>query len=246
MSQPPFVPLKMKQRTNVVNKKALLFDLDGTLIDSLDDLVSAINQTMTANNLSSLSREAVSRFIGKGSFILVEKALKEVLGKLPAKNVVEQIHRQYLQNMLHTRGRYTRCFDGVHASLDALKNGGFCLALVTNKPRINTLRLIQQLDLDRFFSVIVAGDDTPNPKPAPDILIVAMTQLGLAPQECIMIGDSMNDALAAQNADTACVLLETGYNEGIGIADWAQIHAPKAKVFATLKDAVPFLKKIAR
>jgi phosphoglycolate phosphatase len=130
--------------------------------------------------------------------------------------------------------------------LEALKNGGFCLALVTNKPRINTLRLIQQLDLDRFFSVIVAGDDTPNPKPAPDILMVAMTQLGLAPQECIMIGDSMNDALAAQNANTACVLLETGYNEGIGIAEWAQIHAPKAKVFATLKDAVPFFKKTTR
>ena len=223
--------------------KALLFDLDGTLIDSLDDLVSAINLTMEQNGFAPLSRDAVSRFIGKGSRILVEKALRAVLGNLPPPKTVDLIHRQYLTNMLQTQGRYTRCFDGVHESLSAFQKFGFSLALVTNKPRANTLLLLEQLDLGKYFSVVIAGDDTPNPKPAPDILLNAMQKLGLGPHDCIMIGDSMNDALAAQNAETSCILLETGYNEGISISEWAKIHAPESLVFANIKDIVSYLSK---
>ena len=233
----------MKPPANVAKPQALLFDLDGTLIDSLDDLVSAINLTLVQNQLSPLSREVVSCFIGKGSRILVEKALREILGHLPPSTIVDSIHRQYLQNMLQTQGRYTRCFEGVHSVLGTLKAEGYLLALATNKPRVNTLRLLEQLGLAEFFSVVVAGDDTPNPKPAPDILIQAMQSLGIAPNNCIMVGDSMNDALAAQSAHTTCILLETGYNEGIKIGDWAKIHAPESLVFANIKDIVPFLTK---
>ena len=233
----------MKPLVNVAKHQALLFDLDGTLIDSLDDLVSAINLTMVQNQLPPLCREAVSRFIGKGSRILVEKALREILGNLPSTEILDSIHQQYLQNMLETQGHYTRCFEGVHSVLGTLKKGGYLLALATNKPRVNTLRLLEQLELGDFFSVIVAGDDTPNPKPAPDILIQAMQSLGVTPDTSIMIGDSMNDALAAKSAHTACILLETGYNEGINIKDWAKIHAPESLVFANIKDIVPFLTK---
>ena len=231
---------KPKNFVNVA-KKALLFDLDGTLIDSLDDLVSAINRTMEQNGFAPLSRDAVSRFIGKGSRILVEKALRSVLGQTPPKEITDSIHRQYLTNMLLTQGRYTRCFDGLHESLTQFQNLGFSLALVTNKPRANTLQLLKQLELEKFFPVVVAGDDTPHPKPAPDILFSAMRQLGVESKDCIMIGDSMNDAQAALEAGSPCFLLQTGYNEGINIADWAKIHAPESLVFANIKDIVSYL-----
>lgn len=231
----------MKKLEVVVNKQALLFDLDGTLIDSLDDLVCAINLTLERNRLPTLSREAVSRMIGKGTRILVEKALFESLGHVPTPESLERIHLEYRQNMIATQGRFTRCFEGVPLALEQLKNTGFKLALVTNKPRVNTLYLLEQLRLLPLFDEIVAGDDVLNPKPAPEMLFRAMQSLNVSADECFMVGDSLNDAQAAKRAQVACILVETGYNEGINIKEWAKIHTPESLVFANIKDIVSFL-----
>lgn len=214
---------------------ALLFDLDGTLVDSLDDIVVALNDTMGQYGFAPLCRDVVSRFIGKGSRVLVEKALRETLSQLPESGFVDVFVEKYLQNMLQTQGQWTRCFEGVIDSLETLRAHGFELALVTNKPRANTCLLLSQLKLESLFSIIVAGDDTPHPKPAPDMLLLAAQLLHKHPDDCIMIGDSMNDALAAQNARIACYLVQTGYNEGINIGDWAKIHAPEALLFANIR-----------
>ena len=222
-------------------KPALLFDLDGTLVDSLDDLVAAINATMLQCNLRPLSREDVARIIGKGSRVLVEKALllRDPSTIDPIK--IESVHRLYLQQLDDINGRHTHCFEGVTESLAHLKADGFSIALVTNKPRRHTLTLLRQLHLDHFFDVVVAGGDASTLKPAPEMLLLAARALVRNPSDCIMIGDSMNDALAAQNAQMTSILLKTGYNEGVNIDKWAQKYAPDSLVFANIRELVSYL-----
>lgn len=220
--------------------KALLFDLDGTLIDSVDELTFCINEAFSRLNLSALTAHEVSRFVGKGARVLVERALLYRLGTMPDKALVDQTFQLYTRSMLDNIGQHTRIYPEVLDALETLKKS-YRLGLVTNKPRAVTEALLTVIGLAPFFEILVCGDDTAHPKPAPDMLYLAMSELGVQPSECIMIGDSLNDALCAQAAGVLPILVATGYNEGVPISQWAKTSSPETRVYDNMSGVVSFL-----
>jgi len=111
-------------------------------------------------------------------------------------------------------GAGTIVFEGVAEALQQLREAGLRLACVTNKPREFTIPLLERVGLAHYFAVVVAGDDVQATKPDPALLLTACDRLGVAPPAALMIGDSINDVLAARAAGMGTMLVETGYNEG--------------------------------
>ena len=211
---------------------ALLFDLDGTLIDALPDLVEGVNALMRRYELAALSREQISEFIGKGARHLIERAF-EARKKALSEKELDAMVEEYVAIMLANDGAHTRVFDGVPEAIEHLRARGIQVALVTNKVRVMTERVIERLGCAEWFDAVVCGDDTTCPKPAPDMLHLACRKLGVEASESVMVGYSRNDALAARAAGMRVYLVNTGYNEGEPIDRWA-----RAQGFSTPFDSI--------
>ena len=226
--------------------KALLFDVDGTLIDSLDDLVVANAKLMASLGFAPLSRDEVSRFIGKGARVLVIRALNARLMRAPTDDEIDHALGIYLQAMAEVDGQFSKLEPYVPKGLERLKKLGFPMAVVTNKPHAIAEALLEKFQIRPFFDAVIGADDVEHPKPAPDMLLLAASELRANIDECAMIGDSMNDALAAQNAKAHPLLLRTGFNEGIRIDDWVKIHLPLTPIFDTMKELSDYLENVQR
>lgn len=218
----------------------LLFDLDGTLIDSLDDLHYCCTETFKTLGLEPITREQVALFIGKGARVLVQKALHARLGQEPSEEFVERALQEYLRAMAVDDGRYSKLEPFIEDSLAKLKSHGFTMAVVTNKTQSIAVDTLKRFKLDGYFGTIVGAGDAPH-KPAPDMLILAARKLGRPLKQCVMIGDSMNDALAARNAGIGSCLLRTGYNEGMDIDLWAKTYSQGTPVFDTMRELSDYL-----
>jgi phosphoglycolate phosphatase len=201
--------------------RAALFDLDGTLVDSAQDLTDAVNAVLTKRGLATFDTATVSSFLGKGAIHLMREVA--LARGLPASD--EDIARlvvEYADVLVASGSRGTQFFPGAVESLKQLRESGVKVGLVTNKMRAITIAFLEKRDAFCLFDTIVAADDTEHPKPAADMLLLAMKQLDAAPQETVMIGDSRNDALAGRAAGTRVLLVNTGYNEGEPIDLWAE------------------------
>ncbi|HET7730692.1 MAG TPA: phosphoglycolate phosphatase [Usitatibacter sp.] len=191
--------------------RAVIFDLDGTLVDSAGEIATALNRTLQELGRGSMARAEVESLIGKGVRSLVERALARNGGaseRLDA--IVERFEAHYAQ----TVATQSVLFKGVQPGLTLLKEHGVPMGVVTNKPRFFTELLLEQLGVTRFFGSVVAGDDGFTRKPAGDMLVAAARQLACEPAATLMIGDSDNDVLAARNAGCPVWCVPYGYNEG--------------------------------
>ena len=128
-----------------------------------------------------------------------------------------------------------------HDELEKLRNHGYRMAIVTNKPAAIARRLVAQFNLIHYFETVIGAGDVATVKPAPEMLIEAAHRMGVSIRDCVMIGDSQNDSLAAKNAGIRAVLVKTGYNEGVVIDQWAKEHAPDGNVFDTMTELSEFL-----
>jgi phosphoglycolate phosphatase len=220
--------------------RAVLIDLDGTLMDTAPDLAAAANRMRADFGLAALSVERVAEFVGRGADVLVHRALTDQIdGKVDDASFArgrEAFYRHYHV----TNGLDTIVFDRVPQALALLHEHGLKLACVTNKPRQFTLPLLERLQLAARFETVVAGDDVRAKKPHPDLLLAACSRLGVAPVEACMIGDSDNDALAAQAAGMRAILVATGYNEGGSVTQLAG-HAGVDAIVDSLLDAATLL-----
>jgi phosphoglycolate phosphatase len=198
--------------------RAVLIDLDGTLMDTVPDLASAANRMRADFGLAPLAAERIAAFVGKGADVLVHRALADDLqGEVEAAQHAagrESFYRHYHA----VNGVEAVVFPQVEEALALLDDAGLALACVTNKPREFTVPLLERVGLAAHFAVVVAGDDVREKKPHPALLLAACERLGVAPRASLMIGDSVNDALAARAAGMPVVLVETGYNEGEPVA----------------------------
>lgn len=226
--------------------KTLLFDLDGTLIDSINDLHVAINHSLTEIQARTLSKEEVSGFIGKGARNMVMRSLGAVYPFPPSDQQIDELYHRYLFHMQRLNGQHSELLPYVYEALTQLQRAGFKMAVVTNKPNIVILPLLERFKISNFFSVILGADSVTHPKPHPDMILKAMDLLGAEPSRSVMIGDSMNDALAAQGAGIVTLLLKTGYNEGIKIEDWAKIYSPNSLIFDTIRELSHYLLQLQR
>lgn len=184
---------------------AVLFDLDGTLIDSLGDVTAAANAVLRKRDLPGLPSEVVAGFVGMGEQVFVDRLISATeLDPDERRWVMEVFIHHYREE-----ARNTRLMHGARKALEALKAQGLPMGLVTNKPRAPLEPTLDAAELAPFFEVVVAGDDLAKRKPDPLPLRHAMAELGV--DRCVYVGDSSIDAETAKAADMPFVL----YTEGI-------------------------------
>ena len=191
--------------------RAVIFDLDGTLVDTAGEIAAALNLTLAELQRAPLPKAEVEAMIGRGVRVLVERALR--LARVSGTSLdaaVERFERHYAQQV----GTRAELYPGVREGLVRIDAAGLPMAVVTNKPRFFTERLLQRLEVERFFKACVAGDDGIPTKPAGDMLLAAARELGTDIDSVLMLGDSENDVLAARDAGCVVWCVPYGYNEG--------------------------------
>lgn len=208
--------------------KAVLFDLDGTLIDSAPDLGAAADQMRTARGLASLPMADYRPLAGAGARGMLGVAFGMTPDHPDFPAMREEFFRNYEQRMLAN----TLAFDGVAELVEALVDRGLAWGVVTNKSMRFTGPLTREMPLFASARAVVGGDSTPHAKPHPAPLLEAARQLGLAPGECLYVGDDERDIVAGRAAGMPTVAATYGY---LGQrSDWqawganAQIDAPLA------------------
>lgn len=223
---------------NVHQKSLLIFDLDGTLIDSVPDLAVAVNLTLTDLQRATFDEATVRHWVGNGAKTLIQRALSgstEIDANLSETLVQTALERFFSHYREHTCHK-TRPYDGVSDGLNALQQAGFTLAIVTNKPYEFVPPILQKLGWTAYFSHVLGGDSLPVKKPDPTPLFTVCDTLGFSPAQSVMIGDSKNDILAGQQAGMDTLGLSYGYNYGQDIRDFSP-----TQTFDNFSDLVNFL-----
>ena len=218
---------------------AILFDLDGTLIDSAPDLRAALNVMLEAEGRRSLRLEEVTRIVGDGVAVLVERALA-LTGGLPDGGTggeeTARLTARYVAIYESMAADLTRPYPGVPEALQQLRASGFKLGICTNKPERATRAILSDLDLDRYFAAIAGGDTVPGVrKPDPRHLQAVLAGLGATAEDAVMVGDSVNDVLSARAAGMPVIVRAGGY----GPVPTAELGADIViEDFAELTDAI--------
>jgi phosphoglycolate phosphatase len=216
--------------------RAVLIDLDGTLLDTIPDLAAAVNAMLAELGRPQLPAATVASYIGKGADILVHRALSGALDGRAEAALFERGKDAFYRHYRRLNGHAARVFPGVPGALAAFRTGGLRLACVTNKPREFTEALLDRVGLAAYFDAVVSGDDTVEKKPHAAPVLAACARLGVAAADAIMIGDSENDLLSARAAGCRAMLVEGGYNEGNPVG-----ALPADAIVETLSDAVALI-----
>ncbi len=199
-----------------VDKKVIIFDLDGTLIDSAPDLILAVNYMLKTLNRATFSEEKIRSFIGNGAEILVKRALSadisidKTLKEDFCLDALEIFLDFYSQNLAVSTTLYPK----VYETLKILKDAGYVLVIVTNKPYNFIEPILKTLNIDKLFEFYLGGDSLTKKKPDPLPLLHVSKKLNVSINECVMVGDSKNDILVAKSAKMQSIGLSYGYNYG--------------------------------
>jgi 2-phosphoglycolate phosphatase len=185
--------------------RGIVFDLDGTLIDSGGDIVAAVNYALQANGKRPLPDATIRRFVGDGARMLCARAIG-VPEKHPA---VDGVLERYLAYYLEHPIEHTRWMPQARAVLDELR--GYRLAIATNKPRQTTEVVLARLGVRSLFSAITAGGDLPVVKPSPQPVLAVAKHLGLEPGELVMVGDGPQDVEAGRRAGCRTIGVQGGF-----------------------------------
>lgn len=197
----------------VLAPKLIMFDLDGTLVDSVPDLAIAIDLMLSDMDLPHAGEEQVRLWVGNGAQKLVERALSYVAADKSAE-LYDQAFELFLKHYGNNINAQSRLYDGVLEALNKLDQQEIAMAVVTNKPLQFTHPLLKHLGIDHFFEYVVGGDSLPVKKPDPAPLLHIMNAAGVTQQESLMVGDSVSDVRAARNAQCSVVAVPYGYNHG--------------------------------
>lgn len=183
---------------------AVVFDLDGTLIDSEPDLRAALNRVLAGEGLPALQAEAVRNMIGDGAKMLVERGFA-ARGRVAEPENLAAFLTDYEANAVVE----TVAYPGIEQALAALQAAGHRLAVCTNKPNAAALAVLDALGLAGYFGAVIGGDSTPHRKPDPRHLAAALHALGAA--EAVMVGDHENDMAAARGLNIPGIFAAWGY-----------------------------------
>jgi len=197
--------------------QALLFDLDGTLVDSVPDIAVAIDRMLVSLQLPTAGEARVRDWVGNGAQKLVQRAL--AYGYDEPENAViwahlTEAHKRYSDFYREKLAVHTRCYDGVVDALQHLHAAAMPLAVVTNKPEVFAVELLRELGLLPLFACVIGGDSVAERKPMAAPLLEAARRMGIDAANCWMIGDSKTDIHAARNAGMPVVAVPYGYNHG--------------------------------
>lgn len=195
--------------------RLVMFDLDGTLVDSAADIAVALNRALADVELPAVTEAQVRLWVGRGASRLVHCALEH---QQQAADDFEQLHERLLARFM---ARYqedvssrSTLYPGVRELLEACRAQGIALACVTNKPYAPARDLLAALDILTLFDLLLGGDSLPHKKPHPGAILHCLRHFDMAPEAALMVGDSRNDVEAAQAAGVRVVALPWGYNHG--------------------------------
>ena len=195
--------------------RAVIIDLDGTMVDTAGDFHAAINKMLEALGATpDMSAEEIVGYVGKGSENLVRRVLDARLPPAQANSRFAEALDTYQRAYIAINGQFVNVYDGVREGLVALRDMGLALACVTNKPHDFTQPLLAQLGLDAYFDLVYPGDAFPYRKPDPYPMLRVAEAFGVNPAEVVAIGDSENDARAARAAGMRVLAVPYGYNHG--------------------------------
>lgn len=201
--------------------KAVIIDLDGTMVDTMGDFVVAINLMLRDLGYEPVDRAVVALRVGKGSENLVNSVLNHALAQsIPAQAAPERVANfdhalsLYQQHYRAINGQHAQMYPGVVEGLQALEKAGLKLACLTNKPVAFAHELLRLKGLDGFFSQVFGGDSFAAKKPEALPVLKTCGVLDTLPGQTLMVGDSSNDALAARAAGCPVLLVTYGYNHG--------------------------------
>ena len=203
---------------NVAQREVLLFDLDGTLVDSATDLHRAMNMSLNALQLPTVTEKQVRVWVGKGTALFCQSTLQHLTGKVdPAQQ--QQLLETFLKIYNADPCVETQSFDGILEFLEwglAQKKTMIC---VTNKPEAPARAIVDHLGMTHYFADVIGGDRFDERKPHPRQLLHCVEQYAQSKDQVLMIGDSSNDVEAARRAGIDCVVVSYGYNHGENILD---------------------------
>lgn len=185
--------------------KALVFDLDGTLIDSKQDLVLSVNATLRAMGREELPAELVASYVGSGAPVLISRAL----GGAPDAEELQRALKFFLAHYEEHKLDYTRAYAGVREALEELR--GVPMAVLTNKPVKISVRILEALGLAGFFKAIYGGNSFATKKPDPLGANTILSEFGVAGREAAMVGDSEVDVQTARNAGMVAAIVNFGF-----------------------------------
>jgi phosphoglycolate phosphatase len=200
--------------------EAALLDLDGTLIDTLPDLADAANAMLLDLGLEPVEQHYIGSIIGKGTENLVRRVLAEH-GNVQKASAQHPEHALslFIEHYQRLNGVRSQVYPGTVQGLQAFRDAGVRLAVVTNKLHGFAEPLLERTGLRSYFSLVVGGDTCERRKPDPMPFLHACDQLAVSPANALAIGDSVNDALAARAAGITVLAVPYGYNEGLNVHD---------------------------
>ncbi|SDS12481.1 phosphoglycolate phosphatase [Polaribacter sp. KT25b] len=206
---------------NFTKKNLIIFDLDGTLINSIPDLTLAINKMLLHYHLSPLTIAELTPFVGNGAKPLVQRALNYTMKKQEvAETLVDEAFKIYLSAYKEVTCKNTFLYPEVLETLKYLDNKGYKMAICTNKPLNLIAPVLNGLKIKQFFKIWVGEDSLAEKKPSALPLLHIIKELNTSLEKSIMVGDSKNDILASQNANIESIGVSYGYNYNENIANY--------------------------
>ena len=201
--------------------RLILFDLDGTLIDSAPDLAGATNEMLAARGLPALPLALLRSHVGSGARGMLGAAFACKPGDAEFESLKAEWFERYEPRLL----RATKLFDGITAMLDALAERDLRFGIVTNKAERYAHPVCEALGLTAKASVIIGGDSTPHRKPHPAPVLEAARRAGVLPTQCVFVGDDERDVLAGRAAGMVTVAVSWGYvDAGKHLSEWCADH----------------------
>ncbi|MBF8658084.1 phosphoglycolate phosphatase [Pseudomonas putida] len=194
--------------------RLVMFDLDGTLVDSVPDLAAAVDRMLLELGRPAAGLDAVRQWVGNGAQVLVRRALADDIDHAGVDDALAEQALALFMDAYAESHDLTVVYPGVQDTLRWLRKRGVEMALITNKPERFVGPLLDQMKLGSYFRWIIGGDTLAQKKPDPAALQFVMQMAGVTPQQALFVGDSRSDVLAAKAAGVQCVGLTYGYNHG--------------------------------
>lgn len=202
--------------TSASRYRGIIFDLDGTLVDSVPDFAVAVDKTLIDLGHDPVGEPRVRNWVGNGPSKLVERALQFAGADVATTH--PRALKLFTSHFDEDFTSHSSLFHGVAEALPALVAKGFCLAICSNRSSHLIKPLLDHLHIGAFFSAWVGGDDLPVKKPHPAPLLHAAEIIAISPQDCLVVGDSINDVQSARSAGMTVAAVRYGYNYGEDIS----------------------------
>lgn len=224
----------------LAHTRCVMFDLDGTLVDSAPDIAISLNEMLTELNLPTREVAQVRDWMGNGASRLLKRALTGELDGEPAEEIFMRAQQLFFQTYEQHLSEESVVYAGVYEGLGTLQEYGIKMAVITNKPRRFTPALLQAFKLDKYFAYVICGDDLPVKKPDPQALNMILHNEQLQPWQALMVGDSASDVHAAQAAKMKSFCVNYGYHQGKGVDALGADY-----IISSIAEVPPYIQQLA-